>query len=504
MIKSALTIFLILMTVGHTYAIDTFEEYKQKENAEFQAYTEKMDQKWKSYLADIKKNFGSIDLTSDKKWVNYSKNKTSRVTLDYDKGIMIIEFIADDRGREAGRREAMKLIKEKSKEINPFSKAPTITENADLGKLKLKEAKPLLHRLQGDKKVYQINVPLNEDRQENNEVQIAESVRDMTFKYKVSYDLVMAIIKTESNFNIEAMSKKETLDIRNPDIYENNPWGLMQVVPKRSGKEGLKKARGIDRLPSSDELLDPRINLEIGVAYLSLLQYRYFDGVKNNRSRELIMISAYREGPEKVYGIFSTQGNKKEALDQINRLKSKEVADWLSGKSMGKTAPKSHMGKYVKKVEKERSNYRVEDKEREELEKAAKKIVKNPELMATIKEWLGTPYRYGSNSKKAIDCSAFTMQVYSLAYKQKIPRTSNQQYTHYGRSSVMNKDRKEGDLIYFKTLNNGNPVTHVGVWLDKNRFVHASSSKGVVISNLSNSNYWSKRYVGANRPAKGI
>ncbi|MBE9535956.1 MAG: C40 family peptidase [Proteobacteria bacterium] len=503
MMKSALSILLLLLTADHTYASNEFEAYRQKENAAFKAYTEKMEREWKIYLAEIENNFGTVELTSDKKWVNYSKNKRSRFSLDYDKGIITVEFVADEKGKKAAVKEARELIREKSKEINPFSKVPTLTENVDPGKLKLEEAEPAYRSRKDSRQVYRITVPLNEDRQENNEVQIAESVRDMTFKYNVSYDLVMAIIKTESNFNIGAGSKKETLDIRNPDVYENNPWGLMQIVPLRSGREGWKKARGKDKVPTADELLDPRTNLELGVAYLSLLQYHYFDGVKNGVSRELVMISAYRQGPEKVYGIFSDKGKKKEAVEQINRLKPGEVTGWLSGKIREKTAPKAPLNQYVKKVEKERANYRVEEKERKELEKVAKRIVKKPELLATVKGWLGTPYRYGGNSRKAVDCSAFTMNVYSQAYSRKIPRTSNQQYTRYGRSSVKKRDRKEGDLIYFKTLYNGKPVSHVGIWLDEDRFVHASSSKGVVISNLSRDRYWSKRYVGANRPAKG-
>jgi lipoprotein Spr len=55
--------------------------------------------------------------------------------------------------------------------------------------------------------------------------------------------------------------------------------------------------------------------------------------------------------------------------------------------------------------------------------------------------------------------------------------------------------------VYFNTLHNGKPVSHVGLWLDDKRFVHASSSRGVVISNIDEA-YYRSRYVGANRPVR--
>lgn len=476
-----------------------FKTYQQQEKADYRAYTEKMEREWKEYLADIKKNFGSIDHTSDKKWVNYSKTNKSKVALDNDKGVVTIEFVSDEKGKAERVREAKELIREMSQGVNPFSSEPILTENVPLDKINLEEAKPRGRGGKEGENVYSITIPMNEDRQENNEIQIAESVRDMTEKYNVSYDLAMAIIKTETNFNVGAGTRKGTLDIRNPELYENNPWGLMQVVPARSGREGWKRAKGKDRVPTADELLAPRTNLEIGVAYLSLLQDSYFDGVKDEKNKELVMISAYRDGPEKIYGLFSQRGKKSEALEEINRLKPGEVADRLSGKKAGVKAATADP--YVSRVEKERGNYRVNEEERKEFEEVVQKVVKKPELLATVNTWLGTPYRLGSNSRNAIDCSAFTMNIYSQAYRMSIPRSSEEQYKTYGRSTVQNQDRKEGDLIYFKTINTGKPVSHVGVWLDENRFAHASSSKGVIISSI-NETYWRNRYVGANRPAR--
>ncbi len=502
--KFLISFILILPVLGHAGEREEFEAYKQqikteqkKDKEEFRAYTEKMNSEWNAYLADIRKNFGPVEFTSDKKWVNYSKDHKAKVAVDNDKGVVTIEFVADEKNKAARIKEAKALVHALSKDINPFSSLPTLTENVPLDKIRPEDAKARRSGGKAGEKVYSLTIPMNEDRQQNNEVQIAESVRDMTEKYNVSYDLAMGIIKTESNFNVGAGTRKGALDMRDPKLYENNPWGLMQVVPRRSGREGLKRAIGKDRLPTADELLDPEKNLEIGVAYLAVLQDKYFDGIKDEASRERVMIAAYRDGPEKVYESFNDSGNRAGALAEINKLGAEKVAAILSGKDGNQGTD----GKYVAKVEKERNNYRVGEKEKQRLEQMAGNIVQRPELRAAVNQWLGTPYRLGGTTHNAVDCSAFTMNIYSQVFNKQIPRTSEGQYETYGGSAVNAPARQEGDLVYFNTLHNGKPVSHVGLWLDDKRFVHASSSRGVVISNIDEA-YYRTRYVGANRPVR--
>jgi lipoprotein Spr len=499
-----ITFILMLSTLCHAGEREEFEAYKQqikneqkKNKEEFRVYSKKMNGEWSSYLADIRKNFGPVEFTTDKKWVNYSKDHKAKVVLDNDKGVVTIEFVAGKNNKAARIREAQALVKALSKDINPFSSAPVLTENVPLDKFRLDNAKAKRSSGKAGEKVYSLSIPMNEDRQQNNEVQIAESVRDMTEKYNVSYDLVMAIIKTESNFNVGAGTRKGALDMRNPKLYENNPWGLMQVVPMRSGREGLKRAKGKNRLPTADELLDPKLNLEIGVAYLAQLQEHDFAGIKDEASRERVMIAAYRDGPEKIYMRFGASGNRARAVAEINKLGLAKMSAILAEKNS------SHGGdsQYVAKVEKERNNYRVSDEEKQQLEKMTDNIVQGPELRAAVEQWLGTPYRLGGTTRNAVDCSGFTMKIYAQVFNKQIPRTSEGQYETYGRSAVKAPSRQEGDLVYFNTLHNGKPVSHVGLWLDDKRFVHASSSRGVVISNIDEA-YYRSRYVGANRPVR--
>jgi cell wall-associated NlpC family hydrolase len=120
----------------------------------------------------------------------------------------------------------------------------------------------------------------------------------------------------------------------------------------------------------------------------------------------------------------------------------------------------------------------------------------NKRLLEFLEQWYGVPYHYGGKSKEGIDCSAFVSLLLSNVYNvNQLPRISADQYRATQR--VPKKDLKEGDLVFFHTLGKGHRVTHVGVYLYNNRFVHASIA-GVQISDLGEG-YYLYHYVGAGR-----
>lgn len=119
----------------------------------------------------------------------------------------------------------------------------------------------------------------------------------------------------------------------------------------------------------------------------------------------------------------------------------------------------------------------------------------NYTLYRFIDDWYGVRYRYGGNDKSGIDCSAFTQRLYNKIYCTELLRTAYSQYKSC--DLVWDKDMiQEGDLVFFKTR--GRAISHVGIYLTNNFFVHASASNGIMISNLSNT-YWSKRFAGAGK-----
>ena len=111
----------------------------------------------------------------------------------------------------------------------------------------------------------------------------------------------------------------------------------------------------------------------------------------------------------------------------------------------------------------------------------------NMKLFHFVYDWIGTPYRFGGSSRRGIDCSAFTKELYSEVFNMDIQRSSRDIFSMV--SPVRRDDLKEGDLVFFKI--HSRRISHVGIYLGNNRFAHASS-RGVAISSLDDAYY--RRY----------
>jgi len=108
-------------------------------------------------------------------------------------------------------------------------------------------------------------------------------------------------------------------------------------------------------------------------------------------------------------------------------------------------------------------------------------------LRSEVDQWHGTRYLLGGDGKDGIDCSGFVKAVFRNLFGVQLPRHSSHQAT-IGRG-VRRSQVRVGDIVFFK-LSKGN---HVGIYLGRGQFAHASKSKGVTISNLSG-RYWRRCY----------
>lgn len=160
-------------------------------------------------------------------------------------------------------------------------------------------------------------------------------------------------------------------------------------------------------------------------------------------------------------------------------VESPDVAEWTAqvireeAPSPHKAAPAAHgLGKFASRI----------------LSRTTT-IAKN--LTRDALRFLGTPYVFGGTTANGFDCSGYVQHVFAMLGVS-IPRTADAQY--YAGNRIKG-GMKAGDLVFFQTYEPG--PSHVGIYLGKGKFVHASSH-GVMVSNLSDS-YWSSRYLGAKR-----
>lgn len=113
--------------------------------------------------------------------------------------------------------------------------------------------------------------------------------------------------------------------------------------------------------------------------------------------------------------------------------------------------------------------------------------------------WLGVPHKLGGSTKRGVDCSGFVAIVYREVYGKSLSRSSADMQKHDCRKVSRDK-LKEGDLVFFKTTRGGkrSVPNHVGIYLKNGRFIHTSTSSGVMVSSLSEP-YYTRTWLSGGR-----
>ncbi len=124
----------------------------------------------------------------------------------------------------------------------------------------------------------------------------------------------------------------------------------------------------------------------------------------------------------------------------------------------------------------------------DEFEQLVKNVDVKSRILNQYASWKGVRYRLGGDTRRGIDCSAFVQRTFREQFGIDLPRSTYEQKTtgHY----IARNKLRVGDLVLFRS---GSTGRHIGIYLGNDKFVHASTSSGVMISSL-NENYWKKRY----------
>ncbi len=135
----------------------------------------------------------------------------------------------------------------------------------------------------------------------------------------------------------------------------------------------------------------------------------------------------------------------------------------------------------------------VDDKTYQLLQNTPKATGVGQKVSDNARKYIGVPYKFGGTTAKGFDCSGLVQKVFQ-EQGVKVPRAADEQFK-YGKA-VLRALLQPGDVVFFTTYEKG--ASHCGIYMGSNKFLHASSSKGVMISGLDET-YWKPRYLGAKR-----
>ena len=114
-------------------------------------------------------------------------------------------------------------------------------------------------------------------------------------------------------------------------------------------------------------------------------------------------------------------------------------------------------------------------------------LTDNHKLDVNAAEWIGTPYRAGGDSRHGTDCSGLVSQLYKKTYRMRLSRSTDGQLKESNK--IARRNLREGDLVFFTSRSSRKKVAHVGIYLKDGKFIHASTSQGVIVSSLKEKYY---------------
>ena len=319
-----------------------FSTYQRELQTAFQAYRDSYANAVQARQRELSVYWRDAELSSQTRWVEYSEDKAIQRTVDFETNRITLRLRPEAGGADARlvRRELATLlgtevaqaasndpvsvaVEKAVRNAAPYSALEGEGEHRlVLGELFGQQApsgrqiQEVAERLAGsatttsDNGVVTVSVPLPASRPAQKAQDYAARVRPFAQKWRVEPALVLAVMHTESAFNPLARSPVPA-------------YGLMQIVPGSAGKDATELVYGKARVVTPSYLYDAERNIQLGVAYLHLLQERYLRAITHPESRLYCAIAAYNTGAGNVARSYTGTTNINKAAEQINRLSPK-------------------------------------------------------------------------------------------------------------------------------------------------------------------------------------
>jgi membrane-bound lytic murein transglycosylase C len=300
------------------------------------------------------------EIASQKRYVKYSNAYQARAIVDFEAGWLQVETIARDQAQEKLRNAIIATLLStrdmRLEDIFTDAEPDTDGEPFLLGQVLDQDGEPIRWRWRAErfadhliataltrgvnsgKPLLRVRTDLVDDHLHLRELEYSADVLAAAQRYNVDPALIYAVIEVESAFNPYAVSPARA-------------YGLMQVVPATAGRDVYTRVKKRSGEPSRDELFRPDFNIDIGSAYLYLLDDIYLNQIKNSNSRHFAMIAAYNGGPGSTLRAFGE--DRSLALRRINSLQPTQVYDQLRLRH-----PFAETRRYLEKVSAAEGRYR--------------------------------------------------------------------------------------------------------------------------------------------------
>ncbi len=345
--------------------LQSFNNYITDQQQAFEVYKQAYTEALQDYKKNISSNWSSPEVSTPRKWVSYQDDFKQKTSVDFETGqVTISKVVPKDKPSEQVKQELQteledlsKLTYQKAYEQDPVavkvdqvvqqkvSPKMVETHKPSTKPVPIFSEKPqpqkakVVTQQQDNQKVVTLTYQLKEKDVNKRVKAVLPFVLEQSQKRQVPPALVLALIKNESSYNPLAKSHIPA-------------YGLMQVVPGSAGIDSTRFLFGRAKLLSSSYLYTPDKNIEVGTAYIHILNYRYLKHIKDPQSRMYCTIAAYNTGAGNVARSFIGNNNIKKASRVINAKSPQQVYNHLI-----RNLPYDETRRYLKKVNRSYQQY---------------------------------------------------------------------------------------------------------------------------------------------------